>query len=644
MATNESRLRVTELDFDNIKDNLKFFLKGQDKFKDYDFEGSGMNILLDTLAYNTHYMAFNANMVANEMFLDSSSLRSSAVSHAKALGYEVRSARAPKATINVNLVTTDPTKTMNAGTAFTATIDGLNYQFVTISDRTASNSGNSVNFGSVDIYEGTYVTSKIIVDTSDVDQTFTLTDPRADTTTLTVKVQTSTTDTSTITYTKATDITQLSASSTVYYLQEVDRGRFEVYFGDGVVSKALEDGNIVQLQYVITNKGAANGVSLFSSPATIDGVSDIVVTTVASAFGGAEPESVDSIKLNAPLNYSAQGRAVTTSDYEVYVKQLFANTQAVSVWGGEDGSFDPSTGVSSTPEYGKVFISVKSTTGVDLTTTQKDNLVKGLAPYKVASITPVIVDADTTEIILGVTFMFDSSSTTTTGEGLASLVNTTLQNYNSSDLQSFNRPFRHSKVLRLIDESDTAILNNTTTVTMAKKFTPTLATATSYSINFNNAFFNPVAGYNEAGGGVISSTGFFLNGVTTIEYFFDDDGSGNLRLYSLVGNTRTYANSNAGTVDYENGLIKIGSIAITGVGFVDDTSSSQIRVTALPRSNDITPVRNQILEIDFKNTTITSSVDATATTGKGYTTTTTSAGTTTTTVTTTTSTPTSSAY
>ena len=644
MATNESRLRVTELDFDNIKDNLKFFLKGQDKFKDYDFEGSGMNILLDTLAYNTHYMAFNANMVANEMFLDSSSLRSSAVSHAKALGYEVRSARAPKATINVNLVTTDPTKTMNAGTAFTATIDGTNYQFVTISDVTASNSGNSVNFGSVDIYEGTYVTSKIIVDTSDVDQTFTLTDPRADTTTLTVKVQTSTTDTSTITYTKATDITQLSASSTVYYLQEVERGRFEVYFGDGVVSKALEDGNIVQLQYVITNKGAANGVSIFSSPATIDGVSDIVVTTVASAFGGAEPESVDSIKLNAPLNYSAQGRAVTTSDYEVYVKKLFANTQAVSVWGGEDGSFDPSTGVSSTPEYGKVFISVKSTTGVDLTVTQKDNLVKGLAPYKVASVTPVIVDADTTEIILGVTFMFDSSSTTTTGEGLASLVNTTLQNYNSSDLQSFNRPFRHSKVLRLIDETDTAILNNTTTVTMAKKFTPTLSTATSYNINFNNAFFNPVTGYNEVGGGVISSTGFYLNGVTTTEYFFDDDGSGNLRVYSLVGNTRTYLNSTAGTVDYANGLVTIGSITITGVGFVDGASSSLIRMTALPRSNDITPVRNQILEIDFVNSTITSSVDATATTGKGYTTTTTSAGTTTTTVTTTTSTPTSSAY
>ena len=644
MTTNESRLRVTELDFDNIKDNLKFFLKGQDKFKDYDFEGSGMSILLDTLAYNTHYMAFNANMVANEMFLDSSSLRSSAVSHAKMLGYEVTSARAPKATINVNLQTTDATKTMSAGTAFTATIDGTNYQFVTISDVTRANSGNSVNFDSVDIYEGTYIISKTIVDTTNVDQKFILTDPRADTSTLTVKVQTSTSDTSTTTYTKADDITQLSATSTVYYLQEVERGRFEVYFGDGVVSKALTNENIVILQYVVTNKGVANGVSTFSPPSTIDGVSDIVVTTVSGAIGGSEAESINSIKLKAPLNYSAQGRAVTTSDYEVYVKKLFANTQAVSVWGGEDGSYDSSTGVSSTPEYGKVFISVKSTTGVDLTSTQKDNLVKSLSPYKVASVTPVIVDAETTELILGVTFNFDSSSTTSTGTELASLVNATLQSYNTSDLQSFNQPFRHSKILRLIDETDTAILNNTTTVTMAKKFSPTLSTATSYNINFNNRFYNPVSGYNATGGGIVSSTGFYMNSVTTIEYFFDDDGSGNLRIYYLVGNTRTYTNSTAGTVDYPTGLIKINSMIITGVANVDGATSSQIRITALPNSNDIVPVRNQILDIDFSNTTITSSVDATATTGKGYTTTTTSAGTTTTTVSTTTSTPSSSAY
>ena len=644
MAVNKTRLRVTELDFDDIKDNLKTYLKGQNQFKDYDFEGSGMNILLDTLAYNTHYLAFNANMVANEMFLDSSSLRSSVVSHAKTLGYEVGSARAPTATLNINLSTTVATKTMSAGTAFTATVDGTSYQFVTISDVTSTNTGNNIPFDNVTVYEGTFVTSKYLVDTSDVDQRFILTDPRSDTTTLTVKVQNSSSDTTTTTYTKATDITQLSTSSTVYYLQEIEAGRFEVYFGDGVVSQALSDGNIVQLQYVVTNKTEANGASTFSSPSSIDGVTGITVTTVASASGGAESESIQSIKLNAPLDYSSQGRAVTTKDYEVYVKRLFPTTQAVSVWGGEDGSYDSSTGVSSTPEYGKVFISVKSTTGVDLTSAQKTNLETALAPYKVASITPVVVDAETTSLILGITIMYDSSATTYTASQIASLVSTTVSNYNDTDLQTFNTPFRHSKLLGLIDNTDTSILNSVATVTMAKFFTPTLSTSTDYRINFNNKFYNPHSGHNASAGGIVASTGFYLNSVTTTTYFFDDDGVGNLRIYSLVAGVRTYLNSTAGTVDYTNGLITIGAVTITGVGEVDDDISSQIRITAIPNSYDITPVRNQILEIDLVNTTYDGSVDTTAATGVGYTTTTTSAGTTTTTVSSVSSTPSSSAY
>ena len=643
MAVNNKRLRVTELDFDDIKDNLKVFLKGQNQFKDYDFEGSGMNILLDTLAYNTHYLAYNANMVANEMFLDSSSLRSSAVSHAKALGYEVTSARAPTATINVNLSTTAATKTMSAGTAFSSTVDGTSYQFVTISDITSTNTGNNVPFDSVTVYEGTYVTAKFVVDTSDVDQRFILADSRSDTSTLVVKVQNSTTDTTTTTYTKAVDITQLSASSTVYYLQEVETGRYEVYFGDGVVSQALSDGNIVQLQYVITNKTEANGAASFSSPTSIDGATNITVTTVASASGGAEPETIQSIKLNAPLDYASQGRAVTTKDYEVYVKRLFPNTQAVSVWGGEDGSYDSSTGVSSTPEYGKVFISVKSTTGVDLTSAQKTNLETALAPYKVASVTPVVVDAETTNLILGITIMYDSSATTYNADQIASLVATTVSNYNTSDLQLFNAPFRHSKLLGLIDSTDSSILNSVATVTMAKNFTPTLSVSTSYNLNFNNKFFNPHSGHNADAGGIISSTGFYLNDVTTSEYFFDDDGAGNLRSYYLVAGVRTYNNLTAGTVDYINGTITINAIIITGVGEVDGATSSQIRVTVLPNSNDITPVRNQILEIDLTNTSYNGSVDATASTGVGYSTTTTG-GTTTTTVSSVSSTPSSSAY
>ena len=643
MATNDKRLRVTELDFDNVKTNLKTFLKAQNEFKDYDFEGSGMNILLDTLAYNTHYLGFNANMLANEMFLDSASLRSSVVSHAKSLGYETTSSRAPYATINISLSTDANTKTMSSGTAFTTNIDGTDYQFVTIADVTASNTGVAVPFDSIKIYEGTYVTSSYTVDTSDVDQRFLLTDARADTSTLTVKVQNSSSDTTTTTYTKATDITQLTSASTVYYLQETDSGLYEVYFGDGTVSKALSDGNIVQLQYVVTNRTLANGASSFSSPSSIDGVTGITVTTVANATGGSNPETIQSIKLNAPLDYAAQGRCVTVDDYKTYTKKLFANTQAVSVWGGEDGSYDTSTGVSSNPEYGKVFISIKSTTGENLTTVQKSNLVAAFAPFKVASITPVVVDPETTYLILNVSFQYDSTATTSTKDELASLIATTVSNYNSTDLQEFNSSFRHSKLLGLIDNTDTAILNNTTTVTMGKFFTPVNGTS-SYNINFNNAFFNPHSGHNADGGGVIASTGFYLDNITETEYFFDDDGSGNLRIYSLSSaGVRTYLNSTAGTVDYANGTISTTALLISAVSNVDGTSSTQIRVTAIPKSNDVIPVRNQILEIDLVNTTTGGTVDAQATTGVGYTVT--STGTTsTTTVTTPSSTPTSTAY
>jgi len=643
MATNKRKLRVTELDFDNIKDNLKTFLKAQQEFKDYDFEGSGMSVLLDTLAYNTHYLGFNANMLANEMFLDSAALRSSVVSHAKTLGYEVSSPRAPIAIVNVSLSTSGSTKTMPAGTSFTTSIDGTSYQFVTVADVTASNTGSAVPFDSVNIYEGSYVTTRYTADVNDVDQRFLLSDARSDTTTLTVKVQNSASDTTTTTYTRATDITQLSSSSTVYYLQETDSGLFEVYFGDGTVSAALSDGNIVILQYVVTNKTAANGASSFSSPASIDSVTGVTVTTVTNASGGSEAETIQSIKLNAPLDYAAQGRCVTIDDYKTYTKKLFANTRAVSVWGGEDGSYDTSTGVSSNPEYGKVFISIKSTTGENLTTVQKSNLVAAFAPFKVASITPVVVDPETTYLILNVSFNYDSTATTSTKDDLASLIATTISNYNSTDLQEFNSSFRHSKLLGLIDNTDTSILNNTTTVTMGKFFTPVNETS-SYNINFNNAFFNPHSGHNAAGGGVIASTGFYLDNSTETEYFFDDDGSGNLRIYSLSSaGVRTYLNSTAGTVDYANGTISTTALLISAVSDVDGASSTQIRITTIPKSNDVVPVRNQILEIDLINTVTGGNVDAQSTTGVGYTVS--STGTTsTTTVSTPSSTPTSSAY
>ena len=642
MALNDKRLRVTEFDFDDVKTNLKTFLKAQSEFKDYDFEGSGMNILLDTLAYNTHYLGFNANMLANEMFLDSSSLRSSIVSHAKMLGYEVSSCRAPTATINISLTTSNTTATMSAGTAFTAKVDDVTYQFVTIADSTGQNTGSSIPFDSTEIYEGTWTTTKYLVDTSNVDQRFILTDNRADTDTLTVKVQNSSSDTTTTTYTKATDISQLSSSSTVYYLQEIENGRFEVYFGDGAVSKKVEDGNIIILQYVITNKTASNGASSFTAPSSIDGITNVTVTTVANASGGAEPETLQSIKLNAPLDYAAQGRAVTAEDYRLYTKKLFANTQAVSVWGGEDGSYDTSTGVSDVAEYGKVFISVKSTTGENLTTAQKDQLIKDLEPYKVASITPVIVDPETTSLILTVTFNYNSTATTKSKDTLKTNVDTTITNYNNSNLKTFNSPFRHSQLIGLIDDTDNSIVMNTVTVNMGKLFTPTLDTSTSYNLYYNNNFYNPYSGYNASAGGIVASTGFKDDGNDN-EMFFDDDGAGKLRIYYLVSGTRTYYSTDAGTVDYTNGKITVSAIKITSVSNVDGATSVKIRVTAIPNSSDVIPVRNQLLEIDLTNSTVTGQVDTAATTGVGYKTTTTGT-TTTTTVDTTKSTPDTSAY
>lgn len=612
MAANPRRLNVTELDFDDIKDNLKVFLKGQTEFTDYDFEGSGMNILLDVLAYNTHYLAFNANMLANEMFLDSSSLRSSVVSHAKTLGYVPQSARAATATVEVALNTTNATATMDAGTVFNTTIEGDAYTFINPTTTTKSNIGNSVVFSNLVLYEGTFVTTRYTVNTQDVEQRFLIPDNRVDTRTLTVKVQNSTSDSTTTTYTLATDIAQITGTSHVYFLQEVETGKFEVYFGDGVLGSALSDDNIVVLQYVVSNKEDGNGASIFTSAGAIDGVTNVSVTTIQSSIGGSEAESIESIKLNAPLDYASQGRAVTSEDYKTLVRQLFANTQAVSVFGGESGSFDTSVGVTSTPEYGKVFISVKSTTGENLTETQKENLKTNLQQYTVASITPVIVDPETLFLILQSNVKYNPSATTKGQATIESNVRSTITSYNTDNLNTFNGLFRHSKLVGLIDDTDNSITGNTLSITLSKLFTPTLAESKSYKVYFNNKLYSPHAGHNSAGGGILASTGFGITGQGTTEFFFDDDGNGNVRVYYLVAGVRTYLDSTAGTIDYSNGVISIDPLSINSVSNVDGATSTQIRITATPDSLDIVPKRNQLLEIDLVNTTVTASTDTVA--------------------------------
>ena len=614
MAINNSRLTVTEFDFDTVKENFKIFLKAQDTFKDYDFEGSGMNILLDVLAYNTHYLGFNANMLANEMFLDSSSLRSSAVSHAKSLGYTPASARASKAVVDVTLNTTRASATMPAGTAFSSAIDGVVYEYVTISDITKQRSGNKILFPSVEIFEGTFVTSRFTVDTSDVEQRFVIPSPLADTSTLSVTIQTSLSETTTTTFTKATDISKLNSTSEVFFLQEVENGKFEVYFGDGVIGKAVEDGNIVRLNFVVSNLSKGNGASVFTATDTIATVTDISLATILPSSGGKTRESIASIKFNAPLNYASQGRAVTVDDYKLKVKELYSNTRAVQVFSGDTGSFNTSTGATDEPEYGKVFISVKTNSGNVLSESEKKSLVASLKKFTVASITPVIVDPEILNLILKVSFTFDTSKTSKSISALETTVSNEMNSFNNNKLNTFDVPFRHSEFSAAIDDADTSITSATVTINMAKTFTPTINIATGYTVNFGNPIYNPFSGYNADGGGSIASTGFFVINDTINQHFFDEDGKGNIRRYYIQSgsSTRVIVDSSAGTVDYVTGTVKINALQITTVGLVDEATSSLIRLTAIPNAANIQPTRNLLLNIDTANSTVAGAVDGIA--------------------------------
>ena len=595
-----AKLSISQLDFDGIKVNLKRFLSNQSQFKDYDFEGSGMAVLLDLLAYNTHYLAYNANVAANEMFIDTADMRNSIVSLAKALGYTPNSATAPYADINVVVNdATGSTLVMSAGTQFTTTVNGLSYNFVTIGSNTISPIDNVYTFSNLKIYEGTYVTYQYTYDSTDVDQRFLIQSASADVTTLTVQVQNSSTDTVINTYTKATSITELDSTSKVYFLQEAEDGKFEVYFGDGVTGKALTNGNIIILKYVVTNKTAANGASSFSLSGNIGGFSNVTLTVNSNAANGAEPETNQSIKFNAPKSYAAQDRAVTVEDYKAKVKELYANTQSISAWGGEDAE---------TPFYGRVYISINPKSGSTLTQTTKNSIIDSLKRYSVASVTPVIVDPETTNIILTSTVKYDKTATSKTADTLKSETIEDLTAYNSNTLQSFDSMLRHSKLIEIIDDVDTSILSNITTLKIRKSFTPTIGSSTNYTVSFSNALYNPHSGHNASDGGILVSTGFKI-GSSANEYFFDDDGAGNIRRYYLVGDVRTYADNSAGTIDYATGAIAVNALNISSISNIRGLASTIVELTVTPNSNDIVPLRNQILNIDVANSSITVEVD-----------------------------------
>ena len=616
MASN--KLEVSDFDFDSIKANLKTFLQSQTEFQDYNFEGSGFSILLDVLAYNTHYLGFNANMLANEMYLDSADIRKNIVSLAKMLNYTPSSVRSPVASIDIEVNdATGSTLTMPKGTIFTTTVSGVGYQYLTNEDYTITPTNGIFNFSDVDIYEGTLVTFRYTVDKEDPDQKFIIQNANADTTTLKVSVQESSTNTTTNIYSLAGGFNNVTNMSKVYFLQEVDDGKFEVYFGDGVLGAAVSTGNIVILEYIVTNRDESNGASTFTLATTIGGFSDITITTNSVSQGGNAAESKESIRFNAPLGYATQNRAVTTSDYETIVKSIYPNALSVSAWGGEDDE---------TPVYGTVKIAIKAASGSTLTTSTKQNIITSLKAFNVASVRPVIVDPETTSVLITSTVKYDSRLTTKSATTLKSDVLNTITDYNTNTLQKFDSIFRYSKILGLIDNTDTSIVSNITTIKIRKQFSPTLNSSTKYDIYFRNSLYNPVSGYNASQGGILESSGFKVSGDTTNIYFLDDDGAGSVRRYRFLGGTRSYINNTQGTINYSTGQITLNSLNITTIENIRGITSTVIELTVKPNSNDIIPVRDQIVEVDVANSSITVEPDTfiggSADAGIGYTTTT----------------------
>jgi hypothetical protein len=482
------RLRVTELDFDAIKQNLKNFLKQQSEFTDYDFDGAGLSILLDILAYNTHYNAYYLNMVANESFLDTALLRDSVVSHAKTLGYTPYSTRAPVAIINFTIdstTTTPATATLPEGYAFLSNqIDSKAYNFVVLNDTTVTKSNTQFFFENLQIFEGQLITYSFIYDQgSNPKQVFTLPDTNIDTTTIKVVVNPSSSNTATATYTKVTDVLDISSTSEVFFLQEERDGNFQIYFGNDVVGKALPDGAIVSVTYLVTAGTEANKANNFVATATVvdslnNGLSDFTITPVSAASGGADRESVDNIKFSAAARFSTQNRLVTFKDYETYILNNYPNIDSISVWGGEEN--EP-------PIYGKVLISMKPKENYYISEAEKRRIIDEIIkPKAIIAVQAEILDPEFLFILVDVEAQYDARKTTNTEAILKERIRNAIINYSNTFLNKFASKIIDSKLETAIDSVDTnAIIGNEIEIKVQKRFEPELNTPQSYNIKFN---------------------------------------------------------------------------------------------------------------------------------------------------------------
>ena len=603
MASAEGKLNVSELDFEKIKDNLIGFMSNQAEFVGYNFKGSSFDILLDILAYNTHYNAYYANMVANEMFLDSATLRNSVVARAKHLGYIPRSAKGSKATVTLEITPTGTPAviSISKNTQFQGDVDGISYIWCTQNSHSVNINANGVyTVSTVGLSQGIPVTFRYTANTGDVDQKFLLPNANTDTDSLTVVVQTSDTDTESYTYSIANDITTVNATSKIYFLTENEDGKYEIEFGDGVLGKNLANGNIVILSSLICDAEATNGAKSFSVVSDVGGFANVKVITTSAAGGGQIPEDVEGIKFNAPKNYDAQNRCVTTHDYVSVVKRDYSGAESVVAWGGEDD--DP-------PVYGKVFIAIKPSSGSVLSNATKawvqDTV---LAKRNVVGVTPEVKDPDYLYLKVDSTVKYDSGMTTNSATILKSTVTSTITDYGLTQLKDFDKSFRYSNLIKKIDESEISVKSNQTSVSIKRYLYPLLGSSSSYTLKFSNEVYHP------------SNT--FWGSVTSEDFSYNDsantlwtgcrlqDSNGTIQVYRTSGLNRILVDNDVGTVTYGSGKVALGGFAPVAIGSASTGNTTALSVYITPSSSDVLPLREQIILIEDADISVTMVDDA----------------------------------
>ena len=598
--------QVNALEFNQIKAQIKDYLKSQSQFSDYDFEGSSMTVLLDTLAYNTYYTSVNANLAVNEGFLETAVLRENVVKLARMLGYTPRSARSSKCTVNINVQTQVTTNaqgvitkgypariTLQKGLVINFTgLDNNNFVFSIGQDviQSVNSETGIATFTGLELYEGNFLIDTFVRNTAER-QRFILTNENADTSTLRVEV---TSGTVTERYLQATDITKIDSTSKVFFLEESEYGRPEIMFGDGIVGRSLSNGDVVSTTYTTSSGTGANGLLQFENIATFINdeaqsvTSGITISLIERPEGGKDAESTEAIKFSAPKFYSAFGRAVSTQDYEAIIPNIYPNVASIACYGGEEA--DP-------PQFGKVFLAIKPKNADKLSLSEKNVVLKKLREYSVAAIQPEIIDPSILFIDIDTFAYFNPNITRKTSDQIKNAIISTLTALNSgSEFNKFGGKFKYSKLQSIIDSSDLSITSNITRLKMRKNVIVTLNARVNYKICYGNRI-----NIGTSTQPTIFSSGFAISGDTINTYFLNDDGAGLLRLFYIKGTgEKEYIGGSWGNVDYNMGEIVINDLVITST----IASGNTLQISAVPESNDLISLRETYLTIGIDNTTV----------------------------------------